>query len=78
VQTTGRQIGSALGFAILVAVLGTPHSAGDFRAAWELMILAGLLAGATLVAIGGRSSVSAPVPVQASSSGVAPPREALT
>ena len=36
VQTTGRQIGSALGFAILVAVLGTPHTAGDFKAAWEL------------------------------------------
>jgi len=31
VQTTGRQIGSALGFAILVAVLGTPHTAGDFK-----------------------------------------------
>ena len=31
VQTTGRQIGSALGFAILVAVLGTPHTAGDFN-----------------------------------------------
>jgi EmrB/QacA subfamily drug resistance transporter len=78
VQTTGRQIGSALGFAILVAVLGTPHSAGDFRAAWEFMIAASLLAGATLVAIGGRSPVPAQTPVQASSSAVAPPREVLT
>ena len=64
VQTTGRQIGSALGFAILVAVLGTPRTAGDYRAAWELMIAASLLAGATLVAIGGR----APAPATATSS----------
>jgi hypothetical protein len=78
VQTTGRQIGSALGFAILVAVLGTPHTAGDFEAAWELMIAASLLAGATLVAIGGRSPAPVQAPVQASSSGVAPPREVLT
>jgi EmrB/QacA subfamily drug resistance transporter len=62
VQTTGRQIGSALGFAILVAVLGTPHTAGDFKAAWEFMIAASLLAGATLVAIGG------PAPANAQSS----------
>jgi EmrB/QacA subfamily drug resistance transporter len=52
VQTTGRQIGSALGFAILVAVLGTPHSAADFNAAWKFMIAASLLAGMTLAAIG--------------------------
>ncbi len=64
VQTTGRQIGSALGFAILVAVLGTPHTAGDFRAAWELMILASLLAGATLVAIGGRAAAPAPASIR--------------
>jgi EmrB/QacA subfamily drug resistance transporter len=62
VQTTGRQIGSALGFAILVAVLGTPHTAGDFKAAWEFMIAASLLAGATLIAIGG------PAPANAQSS----------
>jgi hypothetical protein len=82
VQTTGRQIGSALGFAILVAALGTPHTAGDFRAAWELMIAASLLAGATLVAIGGRAPAPAPAPVQApaqaNSGGVTPPREVLT
>jgi MFS family permease len=60
VQTTGRQIGSALGFAILVAVLGTPHTAGDFKAAWELMMAASLLAGVALVAIGGRAAAGAP------------------
>jgi EmrB/QacA subfamily drug resistance transporter len=60
VQTTGRQIGSALGFAILVAVLGTPHTAADFNAAWKFMIVASLLAGATLAAIG-RAPTRAPV-----------------
>jgi EmrB/QacA subfamily drug resistance transporter len=59
VQTTGRQIGSALGFAILVAVLGTPHTAADFNAAWKFMIAASLLAGATLAAIG-RAPTRAP------------------
>jgi EmrB/QacA subfamily drug resistance transporter len=72
VQTTGRQIGSALGFAILVAVLGTPHTAGDFDAAWKFMIAASLLAGATLAAIG-------PAPARASSNqSVTPPVEVLT
>lgn len=52
VQTTGRQLGSALGFAILVAVLGTPHTAQDFRGAWAFMLLASLLAGVALAAVG--------------------------
>jgi EmrB/QacA subfamily drug resistance transporter len=78
VQTTGRQIGSALGFAILVAVLGTPHTAGDFKAAWEFMIAASLLAGATLVTIGGRASVPAQfATAQQSPNGVTQPMEVL-
>jgi hypothetical protein len=85
VQTTGRQIGSALGFAILVAVLGTPHTAGDFKVAWEFMIAASLLAGIALVAVGGRAATvggRASVPAQSataqqSPSGVTPPMEAL-
>ncbi len=52
VQSTGRQIGSALGFAILVAVLGTPHTASDFGDGWKFMIAASLLSGITLAAIG--------------------------
>jgi EmrB/QacA subfamily drug resistance transporter len=51
-QTTGRQIGSALGVAILVAVLGTGSSPADFRAAWWFMLVAALSAGATLAAVG--------------------------
>jgi EmrB/QacA subfamily drug resistance transporter len=52
VQTTGRQLGSALGFAILIAVLGTPHSAGDFDGGWKFMLAASLLAGVSLLAVG--------------------------
>jgi EmrB/QacA subfamily drug resistance transporter len=59
VQTTGRQIGSALGFAILVAVLGTPHSAADFHDAWAFMLLASLLAGISLAAVGASGAVGA-------------------
>lgn len=52
VQTTGRQLGSALGFAILIAVLGTPRTAADFTSAWEFMLLSSLLAGISLCAVG--------------------------
>ncbi len=52
VQTTGRQLGSALGFAILIAVLGTPRSAADFNAGWRFMLAASLLAGVSLLAVG--------------------------
>lgn len=52
VQTTGRQLGSALGFAIVIAVLGTPTSAADFRGGWRFMLASALLAGATLLAVG--------------------------
>jgi hypothetical protein len=64
VQTTGRQLGSALGIAVLVAVLDTGAGAGlDFHGAWELMIAAALAAGVTLVGIGGRGR-SAPAAVK--------------
>jgi EmrB/QacA subfamily drug resistance transporter len=67
VQTTGRQIGSALGFAILVAVLGTPHTASDFTDGWKFMIAASLLSGVTLAAIG-----RAPAPAASPSDAVSP------
>ncbi|HST56118.1 MAG TPA: MFS transporter [Solirubrobacteraceae bacterium] len=51
VQTTGRQLGAALGFAILIAVLGTPRTAHDFVDAWAFMLVASLLAGVTLATI---------------------------
>lgn len=76
VQTTGRQIGSALGFAILVAVLGTPHTASDFNAAWKFMIAASLLAGVTLIAIG-RAPAPAPISPSSNPSEAIPANEAV-
>jgi hypothetical protein len=54
VLTMGRQIGAALGVALLVAVLGTPShpNAGDFHSAWLITVIAGLAAGLALAAIG--------------------------
>jgi|HubBroStandDraft_3_1064219.scaffolds.fasta_scaffold01189_8 EmrB/QacA subfamily drug resistance transporter len=52
VQTTGRQLGSALGFAILIAVLGTSPTAADYTDAWSFMLIASLLAGVSLLAVG--------------------------
>ncbi len=59
VQVTGRQLGSALGAAILVAVLGAARTAGDFTNAWRLMLGASLLAGAVL-AVARRAEVEEP------------------
>ena len=61
VQTTGRQLGSALGFAIVIAVLGTPQSAADFNDGWRFMLAASLLAGVSLLAVG-RAPVSSASP----------------
>jgi EmrB/QacA subfamily drug resistance transporter len=52
VQTTGRQIGSALGVALLVAVLAGASRAVDYRAAWELMLAGGLAAALALTLTG--------------------------
>lgn len=76
VQTTGRQIGSALGFAILVAVLGTPHTASDFTDGWKFMIAASLLSGVTLAAIG-RAPATAASPSDTASPSDAVSAEAL-
>jgi EmrB/QacA subfamily drug resistance transporter len=53
VLTMGRQIGAALGVAVLVAVLGTAgKSASDFHAAWLITTIGALAAGLTLAALG--------------------------
>jgi EmrB/QacA subfamily drug resistance transporter len=52
IQTTARQIGSALGIALLVAVLGAPTGAGGFHPAWQLMALSSAAAAVALAAIG--------------------------
>jgi len=76
VQTTGRQLGSALGFAILIAVLGTPHSAADFRGGWRFMLLASLLAGISLLAVG-RAPAPAPAARMAEPQSEQQPDEAV-
>jgi EmrB/QacA subfamily drug resistance transporter len=70
-QTTGRQIGAALGVAVLVAVLGTPHSAHDFAGAWEMLLIASLSAGLLLFVGVGRAARPAAIAV-----GTAPARGA--
>jgi EmrB/QacA subfamily drug resistance transporter len=53
VLTMGRQIGAALGVAVLVAVLGNAaHTVADFRSAWLITVAGALAAGATLAALG--------------------------
>jgi EmrB/QacA subfamily drug resistance transporter len=61
VQTTGRQLGSALGFAILIALLGTPTGVASFREAWWFMLLTSLLSGAVLASVGREAAASAEV-----------------
>jgi EmrB/QacA subfamily drug resistance transporter len=53
VLTMGRQIGAALGVALLVAVLGVGGAtASDFHTAWLITVVSGLLTGGALAAIG--------------------------
>lgn len=64
VITMGRQIGSALGVAILIALLGaTPAGAAAFHDAWTLIAGTAVLAGGTLALLGApvRERVTAPV-----------------
>jgi MFS family permease len=52
VLTMGRQIGSALGIAVLVAVLGaSARGVADFHAAWLVTVIAALAGGVTLAAL---------------------------
>ncbi len=62
VLTMGRQIGAALGVALLVAVLGSGgRSATDFHSTWLVTVIAGLLTGVAMAAIG-RTAPGAQVP----------------
>jgi EmrB/QacA subfamily drug resistance transporter len=66
VLTMGRQIGAALGVALLVAVLGNaPSGVHDFRGAWLLAVFGGLTAGLALAALGPRAPVPAAAAVAA-------------
>jgi EmrB/QacA subfamily drug resistance transporter len=66
VLTMGRQIGAALGVAVLVAVLGSgPASLSGFHSAWLISIAGGLAAGLALAALGPPLRASAPAAVVA-------------
>jgi hypothetical protein len=57
----GRQIGAALGVAVLVAVLGAgATTAGAFDSARLITVVAGILTGVALAAIGASAPRSAP------------------
>lgn len=60
--TMGRQIGTAVGVALLVPILGVPADAAAFDGAWTLMLASAAVAGVTLLAIG---PLAAPAPVPA-------------
>jgi EmrB/QacA subfamily drug resistance transporter len=62
VVTMGRQLGLAIGVAVLVALLGTPRSIEDFEAAWAFIAIAGALSGLALAGLG---RVEATVPATA-------------
>lgn len=64
ILTMGRQIGAALGVAILVAVLGTTtRNAADFHTAWVITVAGGLATGLALAAIGPPQRRELPAPV---------------
>ena len=64
--TMARQIGAALGIAILVAVIGTPsagHVIEAFQPVWRVEVLTCLAAGIAMLAVGPlRSPANVPVP----------------
>jgi hypothetical protein len=70
-----RQLGSVLGVAILVAIIGSP-AAGPvvdaFRDGWSFIIAAALTAGVTLLSVGPVTIGSARVVPEASAAGEAP------
>jgi hypothetical protein len=69
ILTMSRQLGSALGVALFVAVLGTPSPAelaGAFRDVWTLMYVSGLGAALAFLAVGPvRAGAPATVPAGA-------------
>ncbi len=65
VLTMGRQIGAALGVAVLVAVLGSgAASAGGFHRAWLISVAAAAATALTLAALGAprRAAIAQPLP----------------
>jgi MFS family permease len=77
VLTMSRQIGSALGVAVLVAVLGTPSPAdlaGSFDDAWTLMVAAAVGSIAAFAAVGppARAQASVAAEIESAIASMAP------
>jgi EmrB/QacA subfamily drug resistance transporter len=69
ILTMGRQIGAALGVAVLVAVLGSEAGTpADFHSAWMITVIGALATGVTMAALGR----PAPKPATATSTTAAP------
>jgi len=64
VVTMARQLGLAVGVAVLVALVGTPRTVADFESAWTFILVTALLSGLTLTGLG-RVGVRAPAPATA-------------
>jgi hypothetical protein len=60
VVTMARQLGLAIGVAVLVALLGTPSSIADFEAAWAFVAATGAVSGLAFAALGPIAPVPAP------------------
>jgi hypothetical protein len=65
VVTMARQLGTALGVAAVVAIVGTGTAIADFDGAWWFMVAAALGAGVTLLGLGRPAPSGVPVPVPA-------------
>jgi EmrB/QacA subfamily drug resistance transporter len=66
VLSMSRQIGVALGVAVLVSVVGTPSPAdalASFQEGWTFIVVAALAAAAVLAALGRVAPAAAPAPV---------------
>ena len=66
VLTMGRQVGAALGIALLVAVLGTgAQTLADFQSAWLISAAGGFFTALVVASIGSRARAVASVPAAA-------------
>ena len=77
VLTMGRQVGVAIGVAVLVALLGDPRTAGDFDAAFVFMFAMSAASGLVLALLG-KVEVAAPASRAPVTAAAQPAPEAVT